>query len=82
MGKTTVVQFRVNANVLAAVDNLAGSSNLDRAEYLKLWIGAIARLKRERAIDAISSIPKDYFKALPGRPSGADDVLTGLPERS
>lgn len=70
--KSALLQVRLNPEVLKQIDNLAGAANLDRSEYLKLWLGAIARLKRERAIDAISGIPKDFFKGLPGRPSDGD----------
>ena len=71
MKKTIPVQFRVSANVIAAVDNLAGAANLDRAEYLKLWLGVICRLRREHAIAAITAIPAEYFKSFPGRPTNA-----------
>jgi hypothetical protein len=73
MTKTTPVQFRVRTDVVAAIDNLAGAANLDRAEYLKLWLGAIARLKREHAVRAIAAIPQEMFKGLPGRPTEGGD---------
>ncbi len=67
--KSALLQFRIKPNVLKEIDNLAGAANLDRTEYLRLWIGAIARLKRENATRALHAIPQDMFKGLSGRPS-------------
>lgn len=67
--KSVLLQFRVTPNVIKEIDNLAGAAHLDRAEFLRLWIGAIARLKRENGVRALADIPPDRFKNLPGRPS-------------
>jgi hypothetical protein len=67
--KTVFLQFRVTPQLARDIDNLAGAANLDRAAFLRFWIGSIARLKREYAVRAIADIPADRFRNLPGRPS-------------
>ena len=70
---SVLIQVRVNPQIVKEIDNLAGASNLDRSEYLKLWLGAITRLKREYAVRAIADIPQDRFRGLPGRPREDDE---------
>jgi hypothetical protein len=67
--KSVLLQFRITPKIAQELDNLAGAANLDRPEFLRFWIGTIARLKREYAVRAIADIPADRFKNLPGRPS-------------
>ncbi len=65
------LMLRVKSDVLADIDNLAGAANMDRSEFIKMWLGTIANLKREYAQRAIADIPLDRFKVLPGRPRGS-----------
>jgi len=71
--KTELIAIRLNPAIAREISNLAGASNLDRAEFLRYWIGAIARLKREYATRALHDIPLQRFRGLPGRPSDSTD---------
>ena len=62
------LSIRVNADVLARIDNLAGAANVDRAEWIRAWLGHLSNLRREVSLRAMADIPPDRFKGLPGRP--------------
>ena len=67
--KTVMIGFRVNADVLRNIDNLAGAANVDRSDWIKAWLGHLANLKREYSFRAMADIPEERFKGLPGRPN-------------
>jgi len=64
-----LLSVRVSRDVLDDIDKLASAARLDRSEYVKLWLGVIARVKREAAVTAVTSIPAELLKGFPGRPN-------------
>jgi hypothetical protein len=62
------LSIRLNADVLHRIDNLAGAANVDRAEWVRAWLGHLSNLRREVSLRAMADIPPDRFKGLPGRP--------------
>ena len=62
------LSIRLNADVLQRIDNLAGAANVERAEWVRAWLGHLSNLRRESSLRAMADIPADRFKGLPGRP--------------
>lgn len=71
MAKKPVTLF-VDANVLADLETVAcGTHHLDGKKYGALALSRLSQLKPEFALEALTSIPREYFKRGPGRPSSA-----------
>jgi hypothetical protein len=67
--------IRLDEHVREAFEKLAATNHMDATTFAALWLSKLSELKAEHALDALTSIPKEYFKARPGRPTG------GLAER-
>jgi hypothetical protein len=67
--KSELIAVRLTPAVARELGNLAGAANQNRAEFIRYWLGGIARLKREHATRAFAHIPLSCFKGLPGRPA-------------
>jgi len=64
-----LLSVRIQGEVMDSLDELAAAARLDRAEYVKLWLGVISRVKRPFAVTAVTSIPPEMLKGFPGRPT-------------
>ena len=66
----------------AARDRLAtvaDAAHLDATKYAAVVLGKFSDLRPEFALDALASIPKDFFRGRPGRPpatAGVSDTNT------
>lgn len=66
---TTTVVVRIDADAVRDFDLLAREAGVDRSGYLQLWFGQIRRVKRGHALTALTSLPPEILKGLPGRPT-------------
>jgi len=68
---TIPLQIRVKEEVLNEVERVANAAGIERNDYILLWLGRIAQIKLDYGLDALTSIPKEFFKTRPGRPTTA-----------
>lgn len=61
--------LRLDTRVMDNVEAVANAAGMDRNDYVALWLGRIANLKLDCGLDALTSIPKDFFKSHGGRPA-------------
>lgn len=66
------LSIRLNSDVLQKIDNLAGAANVDRAEWVRAWLGHLANLRREMSLRAMGEIPEKCFRGFAGRPPDAE----------
>ncbi len=59
----------LSKNVVENLTKVAEANHMEVKPYAALWLGRICDLKAEHALDALAAIPKEYFKARPGRPA-------------
>jgi hypothetical protein len=75
MAKKTL-QLLMDERDIQLLENLAGAAGMDRPTYCRTILARFARLKREYALEAITGIPREYFKGLPGRPTSDEPAET------
>lgn len=61
--------IRLEASQLEAFGKVAAGYHMEPTTYASTIISRFADLKPEFALDALASIPKEFFKGKPGRPS-------------
>ena len=70
---------QLDTEVIEALEQVADGSNTRATQYATLVLNTLSKLKPDFALHAITAIPKDYFRARPGRPvskppvDGADE---------
>lgn len=65
------LQILIDEEILNDIEKVANASGMERNAYAALWLRKIAQLKLDYGLDALTSIPKDFFKSHGGRPSTA-----------
>lgn len=58
----------------AVIDELvrvSGGAHMHHAAYAAVILSRFADLKTEFALDALTAIPKEFFRGRPGRPAAA-----------
>jgi hypothetical protein len=62
---------RVEESSLSSLEKVAATYGMEATTYGATIIARFADLKPEFALHALTAIPKEYFRAGPGRPSTA-----------
>lgn len=66
--KNTEMRARVVPEVASEFERVAASEHMEPAEALKMIVGRFSSLRDGALLDALASIPKEFFKGRPGRP--------------
>jgi len=61
----------IEESALANLEKVADADHMDATKFGALVLSKLSDLAPGRGLDAISAIPKDYFRKRPGRPSAA-----------
>lgn len=68
------LQIMLPEEVLTNFEKVADSAHMDATTYAALWISRVSDLKLDNGLNALTSIPKDYFRQRGGRPQSVGDV--------
>jgi hypothetical protein len=63
------LQIRIDEEILNDIEKVANAAGMERNDYAALWLRKVSQLKLDYGLDALTSIPKDFFKSHGGRPS-------------
>ncbi|HEX2101667.1 MAG TPA: hypothetical protein VHF69_13425 [Candidatus Synoicihabitans sp.] len=61
--------FFLDPEVLPNLEKVAKYAHMEPKHYGALWLSRLSDLKPEYALDALTAIPKEFFKGRPGRPA-------------
>ena len=67
---------RLDPSSLDSLEKVASGYGMEPTTYAATVLAKFADLKPEFALDALTAIPKEFFKTRPGRPT----TRTALPE--
>ena len=59
---------RIDTSVRDNFQKVAAAHHMDDTVFAALWISRLSELKPEHALDALTAIPKEFFRGRPGRP--------------
>ncbi len=76
--KKKVLAVYLDEQTIRDFDKVAEAVHLDKNSFGALLISRFAELKLEHGLDAVTSIPREYFKARPGRPSSTNALVGDL----
>lgn len=62
---------KLTAETRNDLEKVASAYGMRDTEYAKMILGRLSRLKPEFALDALSAIPKEFFRQPVGRPTTA-----------
>jgi hypothetical protein len=62
-------------HVIDAFSKIAEAQHMRPTFFAALCLSKLSDLKAEHALDALTAIPKEYFKGRPGRPSKEEASL-------
>jgi hypothetical protein len=65
---------QLDTKVISNLESVAGGCHLEDTKYATLVLNALSELRPEYALHALTAIPKEYFRAKPGRPPSASSV--------
>jgi len=69
--------IRMNEEAVESLGKVAKTFDMEPNAYAAMVMARFADLKPEFALDALTAIPKDFFKARPGRPPTATGLADG-----
>ena len=67
----------MNVDAINDLDKIARTYDMEANAYSAMVLARFADLKPEFALDALTSIPKDFFKSRPGRPTTSASLADG-----
>ena len=70
------VTVRLEETAIDSLTKVAGTYGMEPTAYGAMVLARFSELKPEFALDALTAIPKDFFKSRPGRPA----ARAALPE--
>jgi len=68
---------RMNIDAINDLDKIARTYDMEANAYGAMVLARFADLKPEFALDALTAIPKDFFKGRPGRPTTGASITAG-----
>ncbi len=68
---------RMDETDISQLAKVADTYGMEPNAFGAMVLARFASLKPEFALDALTSIPKDFFKARPGRPATATSLAGG-----
>ena len=63
------LNIAIDPSAAASLETVAKHVMIERTRYAALVLQTFSQLKPEHALDALTAIPKQFFKGRPGRPS-------------
>ncbi|HWA88116.1 MAG TPA: hypothetical protein VG710_17940 [Opitutus sp.] len=60
--------IRVDEEVITNLEGVAEAQHMDASKFAAVVISKFSDLKPEHGLDALASIPKEFFRRGPGRP--------------
>jgi len=60
--------IRLERQVIEDLERIGTAHGMDKNSYARLILSKFSQLKREHALDAITTIPKEFFRQRGGRP--------------
>ena len=73
--------IRVEESTIDHLSEIGTYAGMDKNAYAAMVLNTFARLRPEHALDAIPSIPKQYFRRGPGRPTTATEPASEFLDR-
>jgi hypothetical protein len=77
MRKNKQLNISIDPDVFTNFEKVAEAEHLSANDLAKLLLSKFGDLRQGSALDALAAIPKDLFKARPGRPPSSP-IGTGL----
>jgi len=63
------ITVRLEESSIDSLEKVANAYGMEPTAYGALILARFSELKPEFALDALTAIPKDFFKSRPGRPT-------------
>jgi len=70
--KKKVLALYLDEETINSFERVASASHLDKNSFGALLVSRFSELKLEHGLDALTAIPKDFFRGRPGRPSASE----------
>lgn len=68
---------RLDATAIDSLGKVAQTYGMEPTAYAAMVLSRFSELKPEFALDALTAIPKEFFKARPGRPPARTTLADG-----